>query len=97
MPRLLILFSLVNLVIGTGAFVISGILKPISADLQVSLSATGQAMTAYALSTAVLAPLMLVLTRRWPRKHAMLLALAVLATWCAPSPRSCRCCWPAVC
>ncbi len=77
MPRLLVLFSLVNLVIGTGAFVISGILGPISADLHVSLSATGQAMTVYAMSTAVLAPLMLVLTRRWTRKHAMLLALAL--------------------
>ena len=57
MPRLLILFALVNLVIGSGAFVIGGILTPLAADLSVSVPAAGQAMTAYALSTAVLAPL----------------------------------------
>lgn len=77
MPRLLILFSLVNLVIGTGAFVVSGILDAISADLGVSVSAAGQAMTAYAMATAVLAPLAMVLTRRLPRKQALLLALGV--------------------
>jgi DHA1 family inner membrane transport protein len=77
MPRLLILFSLVNLVIGTGAFVVSGILDAISADLGVSVSAAGQAMTAYAVSTAVLAPLAMVLTRRLPRKQALLLALGL--------------------
>jgi DHA1 family inner membrane transport protein len=77
MPRLLILFSLVNLVIGTGAFVVSGILDAISTDLGVSVSAAGQAMTAYAMATAVLAPLAMVLTRRLPRKQALLLALGV--------------------
>ena len=79
MLRLLILFSFVNLVVGTGAFVVSGILGIISADLQVSVSAAGQAMTAYAMATALLAPLMLVLTRKLSRKHALLLALAVFA------------------
>jgi DHA1 family inner membrane transport protein len=77
MPRLLILFSLVNLVVGTGAFVVGGILDVISADLKVSVSAAGQAMTAYAMSTALLAPLMLVLTRGLSRKHALLLALGL--------------------
>ena len=58
----LALFSLGNLVIGTGAFILAGILADISADLRVGVPAVGQAMTAYALSTAVLAPLLLVLT-----------------------------------
>ncbi|RZU03108.1 MFS transporter [Rivibacter subsaxonicus] len=77
MPRLLILFSLVNLVIGSGAFVVAGILQPIATDLGVGIPAAGQAMTAYALATALLAPPMLVATGRWPRKHALLLALAL--------------------
>jgi DHA1 family inner membrane transport protein len=79
MPRLLYLFALCNLVMGSGAFVISGILGPISASLGVSVPAAGQAMTAYALATAVLAPLGLVLTGGWPRKRALVFGLAVFA------------------
>ena len=79
MPRPLWLFSLVNLVIGSGAFVLGGILAPLARDLGVSVPAAGQAMTAYALSTALLAPLVLLATGRWPRKRALLLALALFA------------------
>lgn len=77
MPRLLWLLCLVNLIIGSGAFVIGGILAPIAQDLRISVPAAGQAMTAYALSTALLAPLLLLATGRWPRKRALLLALAL--------------------
>lgn len=77
MPRLLYLFALCNLVIGTGAFVISGVLVPISSDLQVSVAAAGQAMTVYALATAVLAPLALVLTGHWPRRRALWFGMGV--------------------
>lgn len=79
MPRLLYLFALCNLVVGTGAFVIGGILVPISTDLGVSVSASGQAMTAYALSTAVLAPLALIATGGWSRKRALCSAMALFA------------------
>jgi DHA1 family inner membrane transport protein len=79
MPRLLWLLSLVNLIIGSGAFVIGGILAPLSQDLGISVPAAGQAMTAYALSTALLAPLVLLATGGWRRKHALVLALALFA------------------
>jgi DHA1 family inner membrane transport protein len=79
MPRLLYLLALCNLVIGTGAFVLSGILQPVSAALGVSVAATGQAMTVYALATAVLAPLTLVVTGGWPRRRALCLGLVVFA------------------
>ena len=79
MPRLLYLFALCNLVIGTGAFVISGVLVPVSEALQVSIGAAGQAMTVYALSTAVLAPLALVLTGGWPRRRALWFGMGVFA------------------
>jgi len=79
MPRLLYLFTLCNLVVGSGAFVISGILLPISAALEVSVAAAGQAMTAYALATAVLAPLGLILTGGWTRKNALLFGMFVFA------------------
>jgi len=79
-PRALLpLLSFANLVIGTGAFVLAGILLGISADLGVSVPAAGQAMTAYALATAVLAPLLLVATGGLTRKQAMALALGVFA------------------
>ena len=79
MPRLLYLLSLCNLVIGTGAFVTSGLLVPLSTSLKVSVAAAGQAMTVYALATAVLAPLALVWTGNWPRKRALLFGMAVFA------------------
>ena len=77
MNSLLYLFALVNLVIGTGAFVIAGILKPIADDLHVSIPSTGQAMTTYALATAILVPVALVLTAKLSRKRAMQLALTL--------------------
>jgi MFS transporter, DHA1 family, inner membrane transport protein len=89
MPALLILFCLANLVISTGAFIVSPILGPISESLGVSVPAAGQAMTAYALSTAVLAPLLLVATGRWRRKNALLLGLGLFTAGnlvCALAP-----------
>ena len=82
MPAVLYLFALCNLVIGSGAFVIGGILLPISESLKVSLAAAGQAMTAYAIATALLAPLLIVLTARWPRKRAIQLALTLFGVGC---------------
>lgn len=83
MPRLLLLFSFVNLVIGTGAFVVSGTLEPMATGLGVSVPAAGQAMTAYALATAVLAPLALLATGRWPRRTALLAAMGLFTAGCA--------------
>lgn len=76
MPPLLYLLSLGNLVIGSSAFVVSGLVDPIARDLGVSVPAAGQAMTVYALATAVLAPMALLATAAWPRRRTMLAALA---------------------
>jgi DHA1 family inner membrane transport protein len=78
-PRLLYLLMLCNLVMGTGVFVLAGILEPLAASLQVSVAAAGQAMTAYALSTALLAPMVLVATGRWPRRNALVFGLLLFA------------------
>jgi predicted MFS family arabinose efflux permease len=77
MPPILYLFALGNLVVGTGAFVLTGILTLVSQSLNVSVAAAGQAMTAYALASALLAPLLVIATVRWPRKAAVALALAL--------------------
>lgn len=82
MPPILYFFALCNLVIGSGAFVLGGILQPMSASLGISVAAAGQAMTAYAIATAILAPLLIVLTARWPRKRAVQLALALFTAGC---------------
>ena len=77
MPRILYFFALCNLVIGSGAFVLGGILQPLARDLGISVAAAGQVMTAYAIATAVLAPVLILLTAKWPRKQAIQLALAL--------------------
>jgi MFS transporter, DHA1 family, inner membrane transport protein len=77
MSKLLVLFSAINLVIGSSAFVLASIVEPIARDLKVGVAAAGQATTAYAIGTAVLAPLLLLATGGWRRKPALLVALAL--------------------
>jgi DHA1 family inner membrane transport protein len=79
MPRTLWWLSLVNLIVGSGAFVLGGILAPMAQALGVGLAAAGQSMTVYALSTALLAPIALLVTGRWRRRDAMVAALAMFA------------------
>jgi DHA1 family inner membrane transport protein len=74
---LLLLFALVNLIVGSSAFLTTGIVELIAQDLKVSVPAAGQTMTAYAISTALLAPLVLVATSGWPRRRVLVLALAL--------------------
>jgi len=77
MPPLLYLLAIGNLVVGSAAFVISGLVAQIADGLDVSITAAGLAMTAYALAAAVFAPWLVVWTGRWPRKRALVVALAV--------------------
>ena len=85
MPPILYFFALCNLVIGSGAFVLGGILQPVSVSLGISVAAAGQAMTAYAVATAILAPLLIILTVKWPRKRVIQLALALFTGGCVVS------------
>lgn len=77
MPRILYFFALCNLVIGSSAFVLGGILQPVSLALGVSVAAAGQVMTAYAIATAVLAPVLMIWTAQWTRKRTVQFALAL--------------------
>lgn len=89
-PRaLLVLLSLGNLVIGSSAFVMGGLVSLIAEDLRVTPAAVGQAMTAYALATAFFAPLLVAASGRWRRKSALLAGLALFTTGnalCAVAP-----------
>jgi len=79
MPRLLFLLSFANLIIGSGAFVIGGIIAPMAGSLGVSVPVAGQAMTVYAIATALLAPMLLLATGGWTRRNALMVTLGIFA------------------
>ena len=80
MPPFLFLLAACNLVIGTSAFCLTGILQAVAQSLGVSVAAVGQTTTAYALSTALFAPMLLVLTGRWSRRTALQMAMVLFCT-----------------
>lgn len=61
--------------IGTEAFVIAGLLPVVAADLQISLAATGQLVTAYALTYAIGSPILAVTFNNLDRRTVLTLAL----------------------
>lgn len=63
--------------IGTAEFVVMGLLPDIARDLGVSIPLAGQVVTAYALGVTVGAPILAVATARMPRKHVLLLSVAI--------------------
>ncbi|MHA6620148.1 MFS transporter [Pseudonocardia sp. DLS-67] len=63
--------------VGTSAYVVSGVLPAVSAELDVSVTAAGQLTTAFALAYAVSAPLLATATARWERRRLLLAALLV--------------------
>jgi MFS transporter, DHA1 family, inner membrane transport protein len=79
LPPLLLFLALCNLCLGSSVFVLGSIVSDIASGLQVSTAATGQAMTAYALATATLAPIALVLSSAWPKRLALLASLGLVA------------------
>lgn len=65
--------------VGTSAYVVSGVLPAVSAELDVSVTAAGQLTTAFALAYAVSAPLLATVTARWERRRLLLAALLLAA------------------
>ncbi|MFE1773501.1 Cmx/CmrA family chloramphenicol efflux MFS transporter [Streptomyces sp. NPDC059008] len=72
MPCFLYLLGLAVFAQGTSEFMLSGLLPGIAADLGVSLSAAGALTSAFAVGMIVGAPLMALLSLRWPRRRALL-------------------------
>ncbi|MFG2287328.1 Cmx/CmrA family chloramphenicol efflux MFS transporter [Streptomyces sp. NPDC048595] len=72
MPCLLHLLGLAVFAQGTSEFMLSGLLPGIAADLDVSLSAAGALTSAFAVGMVLGAPLMALLSLRWPRRRALL-------------------------
>jgi MFS transporter, DHA1 family, inner membrane transport protein len=63
--------------IGVTEFVIMGLLLEVSADLDVSIATAGLLISGYALGVVVGAPILTVLTARWPRKTVLLALMAI--------------------
>ncbi|MDN8590499.1 MFS transporter [Paenibacillus sp. 11B] len=71
------LLALGAFVVGTAEFVVSGVLDIIARDLQVSISLAGQLVTAYALSHALGAWALVMLTSKFQRKKVLLYSLLI--------------------
>lgn len=65
--------------VGTSAYVVSGVLPAVSAQLGVSVAAAGQLATAFALSYAVGAPVLATVLGRWERRTVLVAALGLAA------------------
>lgn len=63
--------------IGVTEFVIMGLLLDVGSDLHVSIAAAGLLISGYALGVVVGAPVLTVLTARWPRKTVLLGLMAI--------------------
>ena len=78
-PRLIPVLSAANFVIGMGAFVLIGMLSPVGADFGISAGRTGWLMTTYALSYAVLSPVLVSVTGAIGRRRVLTIALGLFA------------------
>ncbi|MFI0711771.1 MFS transporter [Streptomyces inhibens] len=73
----LLLLALGTFAVGTDSMVMAGILGLMARDLDISVPAAGQMVTVFALSYAVLAPVLATATARLPRRRVLLTALTV--------------------
>lgn len=65
--------------IGVTEFVIMGLLLEVSADLGVTIATAGLLVSGYALGVVVGAPILTVLTGRWPHKMVLIGLMAIFA------------------
>ncbi|KAI3601730.1 putative MFS-type transporter [Cupriavidus necator H850] len=77
MDRRLIVLASGMFAIGTDSFVVAGVLSQVSASLGVSVALAGQMVTLYAMSYALLSPVIAAAAAHWPRKRLLLAGLAV--------------------
>jgi MFS transporter, DHA1 family, putative efflux transporter len=72
------MLSLINFLIGTIQFVITGILDKIAASVGISISAAGQLNTVFALAGAIGTPLVMMGTSKLDRRKQLLLSLGII-------------------
>jgi len=89
MPIGLLAHSLAAFAVGTGEFIIAGILPNLSADFGVDIPTTGLLVTVYAAAVAIGGPILAMLTPGLPRKPLIVFLLAVFCAgqaFCASAP-----------
>jgi DHA1 family inner membrane transport protein len=79
LPAMLWVFALGNFVVGTGGFVIGGIVEPLARSLGTSVAAAGQLMTVYSIANAIAAPVLLAAVGRWDARRVLIGAMVLLA------------------
>ncbi|MEA9580339.1 MFS transporter [Xanthomonas nasturtii] len=79
LPPALLALTIGAFGIGTTEFVIMGLLQQVATDLDVSLTAAGLLISGYALGVSIGAPVLTLLSARWPRK-AVLVSLMIVFT-----------------
>ncbi|NID15999.1 MFS transporter [Luteibacter yeojuensis] len=77
MDRRLLMLALGMFALGTDSFVVAGVLPELADHFHVGIGAAGQMTTAYALSYAILAPLIAALAAHVPRKRLLLGSLSI--------------------
>lgn len=77
MDRRLLVLALGMFALGTDSFVVAGVLPEIARGFDVSIGAAGQMTTVYAVTLAILAPIIAALAAGTPRKLLLLTGLAV--------------------
>lgn len=77
MDRRLLILALGMFALGTDSFVVAGVLPEIARSFDIGIGAAGQMMTVYALTYALLAPLIATLAAAVPRKQLLLAGLAI--------------------
>jgi len=65
--------------IGTGEFVIMGLLPEVARDLGVTIPQAGHVISAYALGVVIGAPVLAVLAAHWPRRMLLVALMALFA------------------
>lgn len=77
MDRRLLMLALGMFAMGTDNFVVAGILPSVANSLGTSVSLAGQMVAVYALSFAVMAPVMAAVAGGWSRKFLLVTALGI--------------------
>ncbi|MFI6159824.1 Cmx/CmrA family chloramphenicol efflux MFS transporter [Micromonospora haikouensis] len=75
MPIVIYILGLAVFAQGTSEFMLAGLIPDIAADLRVSVPAAGTLTSTFAAGMIIGAPLMAVLSLRWPRRWALLVFL----------------------
>lgn len=78
MPFAVYALSLAAFAIGTAEFIISGILPPVAADLNVTIATAGLLVSAYAVGVAIGGPVLTVVAARFSQRAVL---IAVMATF----------------